>query len=243
MSAGRRVGLEPVRSLRGAECVVERGDVRRRDAGVVTSEQTEDRRAHAFRLLRRHRPGLVLAFAKPPIEPDDPGETRHIRRGEERDPSAKTEAENEKATRWGLLLDFRLARGDVGEHALRGRLPDMRHVIEVVGAPSGPRRSPEEVEGDRVHTGRREPFRELLVERVQAADVGRDDNAGVPSGCAREIRADLRPVRARHHDILSTRPTGHRRQQVERNIGRAGARRITHGGPPGNGFRMLAQDG
>jgi hypothetical protein len=52
----------------------------------------------------------------------------------------------------------------------------MRRVVEILATLPGPSGSPEIVDGDGIDTALREPQRELLVERVEAADVGQDDD-------------------------------------------------------------------
>src|SRR5438477_9658081 len=140
-SAGIR--LEVVLELRSRQRAVEGGDVRRRDARVVTAKESEDGRTHARGLFRRGRPDVVLALAEPTIEADDARETGLLRRGQERDASAEAEAQDENATSSCLCLQLRAACGDVREDALRCGLPDVRHVFEVVGAPVHPCGAPE----------------------------------------------------------------------------------------------------
>jgi len=94
----RRPGirLEVVLDLRGRQCGVEGGDVRRRDARVVATKETEDGRAHARRLFSRDRPDFVLALAEPAIETDDArepdcsAEARNAMRPPKQKPRTKT---------------------------------------------------------------------------------------------------------------------------------------------------------
>ena len=241
----RRPGvcLEVAFDLRGRQCTVEGVDVRRRDARVVATKETEDGRAHARRLFSRDRPDFVLALAEPAIEADDARETGLLRRGQERDASAEAEAQDENTTSLCLCLQLRAACGDVREDALRRRLPDVWHVFEVVGAPVHPCGAPEVIEGDRVNAGGREPVGQILIERVQPPYVWRDDDARLALICAGEMRAELGSVRARQRHFLPARSASHRRKKIKGNVGRSSTRRITHGGPPRIGFRMLAQDG
>ena len=55
---------------------------------------------------------------------------------------------------------------------------DVGHVLEVARTRREAGRPSEVVDGDRIHARLGEPQRQLLVERVQAADVGQDDDAG-----------------------------------------------------------------
>src|SRR5439155_11757567 len=144
------IRLEVVLDLRGRQCAVECGDVRRRDARVVAAKETEYGCAHAPRLLRRGWPDIVLALAEPAIETHNTREARLFGRGQEGDAPAKAETKDESAASLGLSFEVRAACRDVRKDTLRGRLPHMWHVVEVIRAPFSPRRAPEIVEGDRV---------------------------------------------------------------------------------------------
>src|SRR5439155_9428949 len=185
------VGLDTVFDLRVRQRAAERRDVGLRDARVVAAKETEDGRAHAPRLFRRGRPDFVLALAEPAVEADNAREAGLFGRGQERDASAEAEAQDENATSLCLYLQLRAACGDVREDTLRGGLANVRHVIEIVGAPIHTCGTPEVIEGDRVNAGGREPVRQILIERVQPPYVWRDDDARVALSSAGEMRAEL----------------------------------------------------
>ena len=73
--------------------------------------------------------------------------------------------------------------------------------------------------------------------------VRSDDDSRVALVGAGEMRAELGSVGACQRHFLPARSAGHRRKEIEGNIGRSSTRRVTHGRPPRIGFRMLAQDG
>src|SRR5437867_9358510 len=173
------IRLEVVLDLRGRQCAIECGDVRRRDARVVAAEETEYGCAHARRLLRRSWPDLVLALAEPTIETHNTREPRLFGRGQEGDAPAKAETENESTASLGLSFEVHAACRNVREDTLRGCLPHVRHIVEAIRAPFSPRRAPEIVEGDRVDACRCQTLGELLVEGVQPAYVRRDDDSSV----------------------------------------------------------------
>src|SRR4051794_24553201 len=66
----------------------------------------------------------------------------------------------------------------VTRHAGPRRPLDVGHVLEIVLPPPQPGGPPEIVDGECVDAVLREPERELLEERMEAADVGQDDDAG-----------------------------------------------------------------
>src|SRR2546430_3742579 len=77
-----RIRLEVVLHAHTREGLVEGGDVRRRDARIVSAEETQDRRAHALCFLRRDRPGLALPLRETTVKPDNAPEIRLLRRRE-----------------------------------------------------------------------------------------------------------------------------------------------------------------
>src|SRR5438477_2284819 len=92
-SAGIR--LEVVLELRSRQRAVEGGDVRRRDARVVTAKETEDGRTHARGLFRRGRPDAVLPLPHPAVKPADPPEPGRPPQGRDPKPPAEQEAQAE----------------------------------------------------------------------------------------------------------------------------------------------------
>src|SRR5438445_1898644 len=99
------VHLEMMLDAAFAERRVERVDVAVRDARIRATHQAEHRRAHSRRFLDRDRPRLAFAFGEPAVEAHDAGDPWLLRRGEERDPAAEAEPEDESTPRTGLVLD------------------------------------------------------------------------------------------------------------------------------------------
>ena len=101
------------------------------------------------------------------------------------------------------VAEMRDARGDVGLDAVLRRLLDVRHVLEVVAALLGSGRASEVVERDRRVAALGEAQRELLVEAVEAADVGQDHDSGAvgSSGVADERREAV-AVRGLEHEVV-----------------------------------------
>ena len=79
-----------------------------------------------------------------------------------------------------------------------------------------------------MNAGGREPFGELLVERMQTAHVRRDHDAAIALACLREMRAKLRRVLACDDDVLAARAAGDE-AKIRRHIWRMGAGWMTHG--------------
>src|SRR5438128_7036593 len=96
-----------------AERRVEGADVALRDARVRATHQAEHRRPHSVRFLGRDRPRLALAFGEPAVEAHHPGDPWLLGRGEERDPAAEAEPEDESPPRTRLLLEMCERRRDV----------------------------------------------------------------------------------------------------------------------------------
>ena len=103
---------------------------------------------------------------------------------------------------------MRAGRGDVGVDGLRPGLANVRHVFEGVRAPVGPRGASEVVERDRVHARGGKALGKLLVEGVESADIGIDDDSGVAVIGPCEIPAETRPIRTDEHRVLAGRAAG-----------------------------------
>ena len=156
------------------------------------------------------------------------------RRGEPRVAAAEAEADREDG-RAAEPAQVRDRRGDVRLDELRLRLGDVRHVLEVVAALGDAGRAAEVVDRDRREAALGEAKRELLVEAVEPADVGQDDDAGLGRPVRpRAERGELGPVGRRQHEVVvrDRRPGKNRdrRQRigVEAHFGRnllAGGRR------------------
>src|SRR5207248_9615938 len=140
-----------------------------REARIGAAEHGAGRRSQTFDLFRRYPPRLSFTFAEASVEAGDSGESGYLGRGEERNPSPETAAEDERPGRPGLAFDVRPCRGDVGEDVLWPDLTDVRRVLEVVGASRRAGRPAKVIEGDRVHAGRGEAVGELLVKRMETA--------------------------------------------------------------------------
>jgi hypothetical protein len=69
-------------------------------------------------------------------------------------------------------------RGGVRSDAVHGDLPNMRHEVEVLTARIEAGRASEVVHRRRVDPRLGESRREILVERMQPANVGQDHHAG-----------------------------------------------------------------
>src|SRR6266545_1570676 len=219
---------EVVRDARFLQRTLEPLDVARRDARVVAAEQTQHRRAHPWRAVLRRSAFLALARGETAVETDDAGDLGVLGRGEERLPAAHTEAEDEYAARVGRAAKMPDRARDVRLDRGRLRLGHMLAELEVVTAARGARGAAEVVEGDRVHSSGGKAFGELLIERVQSSDVGRDDDATVALAGLSEMRAESRRVLAREDDLLAGGAAGDR-EEIGGHIGRTSTGRMTHG--------------
>ena len=91
----------------------------------------------------------------------------------------------------------------------------MRHVLEVVAALLGAGRATEVVERDRGIPPLREPKRELLVEAIEAADVGKDDDTDACRLLGRgDERREAVPVACLEDEVVvRDRGSGERRDR------------------------------
>ena len=157
--------------------VLEGGDDVGGDPLVRAAEDAKDRCTH----LGGHvgRGGRIRSrLGRPTVEPDGSGQPDVEGRSEEREPTAEAEADGEQGDDPPSLANGPRAGLDVGQEPLVARLADMLHVAEVVASVAGAGRSTEVVDRDGVHTGLGEAQGELLVVRVQPADIGQDDDSG-----------------------------------------------------------------
>ena len=120
------------------------------------------------------------------------------------------------------------ARGDVGVDRLRPRLTNVRHVFEVVRSSIGPRGTSEIIERDRAHARGGKALGELLVERVEPADIRIDDNAGVAIIGSREVSAKARPIGTDEHRFLTASAAGDRAKKLRGQVRRSRPRRMAH---------------
>ena len=127
-----------------------------------------------------------------------------LRRRVERLAAAHAEPQDEDAARTGGAAQMTDRARDIGLYGGGLQLRDVLLPIEVVAALTRPGGAAEEVEGDRVDAGGGEALRELLIERVKAADVRDDDDALVAAPGLREMGAEARAVLAREDHIRST---------------------------------------
>ena len=156
---------------------VERGVVRGSDVGVVPRLQ---RRGSAPRSPGSAASGPARRCARPgaAVEADRAREAVARGRGEPRVTAAEAEADDEdRRARAALLAAEELDRRPcVRLDAVGRRLRDVIHVREVVVALRDARGAAEIVDRDGRVTALGEAQRELLVEVVQPADVGKDDD-------------------------------------------------------------------
>src|SRR5262249_38151460 len=112
----------------------------------------------------------------PPVEADRADETVPGRRGQ---PGvAATEAEPHRENGVGTVSEMPYRRPDLRLDPFPRRLPHMAAVLELLSTP-GHRGAPAEVvDRDRFVPSLGEAECELLVEPVEAADVGQDHDAG-----------------------------------------------------------------
>jgi hypothetical protein len=116
--------------------------------------------------------------------------------------AAEAEADGEDRRR-AVRAQIRDAGGDVGLHAFGRRLLAVRRIVEVLSALLRARRAAVEIERDGRVAALREPEGELLVEPVQAADVGEDDDPRRGRLVrARRERGEAVPVRRLEHQVV-----------------------------------------
>ena len=136
--------------------------------------EREDRRLDLARPLGRT--GHAVALRRLAVEPDRALEPVARRRGEPGVAAAEAEADREDR-RAPARASGATRAADVGLHALRRRLPHVRHVVEVVVALRDAGRAAEVVERDGAVAALGEAQRQLLVEAVEAANVRQDHDA------------------------------------------------------------------
>ena len=139
------------------------------DGLVGPALQGQDRRLDA-----RHE---LDHAARPAVEADCAGEP--VTRGRRRPRAAAAEAEADGEDRAAAdRAQVAHAGADVGLHLLLRELLHERHVVPVVRPLVDPGGAAEVVEGDGRVAALGEAERELLVEAVEAPDVGEDHDAG-----------------------------------------------------------------
>ncbi len=177
------IGHDPMVDAGCREPGVERRHGIGGDALVRAAEQAQDGRRDRPEHVQRRR-GVVPPWPRQrPVQPDDPGQLEAQGRRQERHPPAHAEPDREHGLR-PLVVRSGLAaerghggldvRGDAGPR----RLCHMWRVREVGAPPGGPGRPPEPVDRERLHAPLREPQGELLVIRMEAADIGEHDHRG-----------------------------------------------------------------
>ena len=176
------------------ECPVEVGDRLGRDRRIRAAEEPEDRRAEVGGVVHRRRD--VVPRAEAGVEADDTGEVEAERGRQERDLSAEAEADRVDRVVGAGRPQMGDRRADVGAHLV---VRDALHVLlvrEVFGPAAGRAGgAPEPVDGQRAEAVLGEPARQLLVVRVQAADVGEDQHGRRRITLRRGLeRGEPRPV-------------------------------------------------
>src|SRR3954470_2836909 len=175
------------------------------------------------------RPARALAPGRA-VEADDAGQTMVARALHERLGAAEAEADGHDRGRTGSFEA--LHRGvHVGRHGVRGRLLDVRRIVEVLAARAEAGGAAEVVERDRAVAGVREALGQFLVEAEQPAHVGQHDDPHGACG-TREVGREFGPIGRRERQRLARRAAGDHpvaggdrgRDRVE---GEAHAREIT----------------
>ncbi len=161
------------------ERVVPSVDVRLRDARVVAAHEAEDRRRHLARPLDRPGGTVRTPESRSSVEADRPGEPMSARGGEPGVAPAEAEADREDMRIAPPSGDRRYATPAATSACTpsRGGLVDVRHELELVVALLGARSASEVVDRDGGVPALGEAERQLLVETVEAADVGEHDHA------------------------------------------------------------------
>src|SRR5215211_4410881 len=203
---------------RSVQRPLEGRDIVRGDPRVGAAHQPEDRSSQLRRALRRSGTA-VPPDARPAVEAHGACEPLLLRRGQPRVPSAEAEADGEDrlAAARARALD---CSGDVELDLCAVEALDVLHVGKVVLALADTRGSAEVVDRDGGDAAFGEPERELLVETVEPADVGQDDDAA-PARLVRHRveRREAVPVRGLEHDLVvrhgRTAEYGNGRRRVE----------------------------
>ena len=123
---------------------------------------------------------------------------------------------------------------DVGRQAVPGELHDVGLVLERRATSTQTRRPPEVVDRDRIDPVLRELEREVLVVRVESADIGQHDHPDAQRFCGeRAERREVRPVRRPQRQLAAVQ-----RPALDRRDGRSGVMVEAHGGPPSRRGRV-----
>src|SRR5205807_6448216 len=142
---------------------------------IVARLEREDRRVDLACALRGPRVP-VSSLTGPPVEPDRTGKAVAARGRQPRVAAAEAEADREDRAA-ALRAEMVDRSADIGLDPLRCGLLDVGHVLEVLAALGRAGSAAEVVERDGRDPALGEPQSELLVEAVEAADVGEDDDA------------------------------------------------------------------
>src|SRR5712664_2705627 len=183
------VDVHLVRHLRLGELAVELDKRLSGARGIGAGDQQKERFLHPRDVrFNSHRTA---------IKADDTVGVRHERGKVPRARPAEAKADSEHRLDGTAVLRSEMYDRSlhVGRNIFLRRLLDMRHEFERLAAIADACRAAEIVDGYRVDPGLGEALRELLVEMVQAADVGHDDHAGTGrlfGAC--EVGAELRAI-------------------------------------------------
>src|SRR4051812_40315899 len=239
-----RVGDDPVVDGPFPEAAIECRDRFSGDAPVGTTEQAEDRRGDVVDPIERGRGVVPPRALERPVQPDDTGQMESERRGEEGHAAAHAEADREDPVDPLATEGFDGGR-DVARDTRPSRPLGVGHVLERVAAWLGAGRPPEIVDGEGIDAAFRETQGELLVERMQPAHVGEDDDAGATGlGRPRSEGGEAVPVGTRDLGRLAVESAAGDREDRRSTVGGVAHERLLRGccrartsmvAPPGDG--------
>ena len=151
-----------------------------RNALVGAAVDGEDRAGEARRLVGRGRQAGAVRPGRPPIEADDAAQAEPRPRLEEAHPPAEAEAGGVEPLGRAAVGRAQVlnGRGDVVHHPLCGQLHDVRLILEALATATRLGGPAEEIDGHGMDAGLGKAKGELVVVRVEPADVGQDHDAG-----------------------------------------------------------------
>ena len=177
-----RVGDQPVVDAGRLEAVVEGVDRLGRDDRVGPAEQAEDGRSHLARDVDRRGRIVPPGPGERAVHPDHAGQPEPERPGQERHPAAHAEAQREhRPGRGPAVLGARISSTAA---VMSFRMPAQvvwtgrGAVVEVIAARLGPAVRPNQSSASASIAVLGEAEGQLLVVRMQPANVGQDHDAG-----------------------------------------------------------------